>query len=106
VSGTAYSEINMEAKEIYLDATGACTLKMIGQTDQLKVNANGTAAIDALNLKTSEATLDVSGTSNTKVDVVKSIKVSAGGASSIRYKGEAKILTLDASRLSSIKKIQ
>jgi hypothetical protein len=57
-------------------------------------------------MKVSEAILEVSGTSNTKVNVAKTIKANAGGASSIRYKGEAKLLSVDTSRLSSIKKIQ
>lgn len=106
ISGTAYSEINMESQDMYLDVTGACTLKTIGRANQLKVNANGTSVLDALNLSAGEAILDVSGTSSTKLNVAKTIKANASGASSIRYKGSAKLLAVETSKLSSIKKIQ
>jgi hypothetical protein len=105
VSGTANAEITMESKEMYLDISGAANLKITGKSDQLKVSAEGTSGLDAFSLSVNDATLDVSGTSGAKINASNTIKANASGAASIRYKGNAKMASLNTTRLSTVKKV-
>jgi hypothetical protein len=105
VSGTANAEITMESKEMYLDISGAANLKITGKSDQLKVSAEGTSGLDAYSLAVNDATLDVSGTSGAKINASNTIKANASGAASIRYKGNAKMASLNTTRLSTVKKV-
>jgi hypothetical protein len=106
LSGSADAEIEIESREMYLDLSGTSSLAIKGSAGQLKVNTSGAASLNAFDLLATEAQLDVSGTSGARVNVKNTIKASASGAGSIRYKGEAKLNSVSASRMSSIKKVE
>jgi hypothetical protein len=90
---------------MYLDVSGAASLKITGKSDKLKVNTDGTSGLDAFDLAVNDATLDVSGTSGAKINASGTIKASASGAASIKYKGAAKLASVNSSRLSTVKKV-
>jgi len=105
ISGTANADITMESKEMYLDVSGAANLKIKGQSEKLKVSTDGTSGLDAFDMPVVDAIIEVSGTSGAKINATETIKADATGAGSIKYKGTAKMSSLNSSRLSSVKKV-
>jgi hypothetical protein len=52
-----------------------------------------------------DVTLDVTGTGTARVNAERTIRAKASGASTIRYKGNARIESQEIARLSSLKKV-
>ncbi len=105
LSGTAKSEIHVKAKEIFVDLTGTGTLNLFGSAEKLKANVEGVSGLYALYFPVQDVTLDVTGTGTARVNAERTIQVKASGASTVRYKGNARIESQEVARLSSLKKM-
>jgi hypothetical protein len=105
VSGTAKSEIHMKSREVFVDVTGTGTLNLFGSADKLKANVEGVSGLYALYFPVQDVTLDVAGTGTARVNAERTIRAKASGASTIRYKGNARIESQEIARLSSLKKM-
>jgi hypothetical protein len=105
LSGTAKAEIHMKAREIFADLTGTGTLNLFGSAETMKANVEGVSGLYALYFPVQDVTLDVTGTSTARVNAERTIQVKASGASTVRYKGSARIESQEVARLSSFKKM-
>ena len=105
VSGTAKSEIHMKSREVFVDVTGTGTLNLFGSAETLKATVEGVSGLYALYFPVQDATLDVAGTGTARINAERTIRAKASGASTIRYKGNARIESQEIARLSSLKKV-
>jgi len=105
VTGTAKSEIHMKSREMFVDVTGSGEVNLYGVAEKLKASVEGVSGLNALSMPVQDVTLDVTGTSSARVSADRTIRAKASGASTIRYKGNARIESQEIARLSSFKKV-
>jgi hypothetical protein len=104
VSGASDVEIAVRCSALKIFASGASDLKLSGDASLLEIDASGACTIKAEKLAANQATIESSGASTVKVDVTEALDAKASGASSILYRGSAKV-TANESGASDIKKM-
>ena len=78
-------------------------MKLSGQANRQKVSVSGGSDYQAYSLQSKSATIQASGASEAFVLVDGELTSSASGASDIRYKGNARVVSNNASGASSVK---
>jgi len=96
---------NIEARKLILNTEGAGAYKLTGTVEVFELNSEGINSINAIQLKTENATLDIEGASTGKFWVTENLEAEIGGPASIKYKGDPKV-TKDVSMLSSLRQIK
>ncbi len=86
------------------DLSGASGASVKGTTDELKIQATGASNFHGYDLMSTSCRVEATGASDVNISVSKTLDAHASGASSIDYKGEAVITSLDVSGASSVKK--
>ena len=104
VSGASSFKANAQSSNITLDCSGASSVELIGSADDLAVECSGASNAKLGNLNVKGAVVQSSGASDVAVNVSQLMKLSASGASFIRYTGDAKITETNASGASTIKR--
>lgn len=105
LSGASSANINLQARSIDGLVNGASTLLLEGTCRSLYTTVTGAGELKAFKLKTNNALINTSGASNAKVSVSDKIQASATGSSSIKFKGDPKDVSVEASTASTITKI-
>lgn len=90
VSGSGEIKLDIDAPEIEANVSGSGEMHLSGDTKKISADVSGSGEIKAMNLKSEEADLQVSGSGS--IDVYASVKLDASisGSGDVRYKGEAK----------------
>ena len=104
LSGANNSKLNINAKNLDIETSGASNATISGQADQVTINSSGASNIKAYDLKAGEVKAESSGVSNIYVSVEDTLEVHASGLSNINYKGSAKVLTREVSKMANVKK--
>lgn len=105
-SGASKIEFNGLFEFAELSLSGAVSLKLIGSGGKKVVlETSGACNFDSLNFPVEDMDIELSGVSNAKVYVTKSISASSSGGSNIAYRGDPQIKSVDISSVSSFKKI-
>ena len=94
-------KINVDDMDMLL--SGASTSKLEGTVGNLKLKASGASDMKNYQLAVQNLIADISGASDVKVMVNKSIKVQASGASNFIYSGLPEIVNTQSTGASSIK---
>jgi uncharacterized protein YxeA len=115
--------VNFEGKELEIDASSGSDLDIKtnklenidvdlssgsdvtieGSAGKMILNASSGSDFKAFDFIVENARVDVSSACDVKLNVVSSLEVDASSASSVRYKGKAKITDINASSLASVK---
>lgn len=85
-----------------LDISGASTLKINGQIQNLKLEANGASDLKNYDLVVDNFIAQLSGASDAKLTVNKSISAKASGASTLYFKGNPEVRNVSSSGASNI----
>ncbi len=104
VNGASTLKGEIKAGDMQMEVTGASVVDVSGNSNSLAVKATGASNFKGFDLQTSSCKAHASGASSIGVSVSNELDVEASGASSIGYKGEAKITRLDVNGASSVKK--
>jgi preprotein translocase subunit SecF len=104
VSGASTFKANTQSTNVTIDCSGASSVELNGSADDLAVECSGASNAKLGNLKVKGAVVQSSGASDVSVHASQLLKLSASGASSIYYAGEAKISETHSSGASSIKR--
>ena len=99
--------IYMKVSMSNLDATisGASSVTFEGNTKTLHSNVSGASSLKAYKLNASTTDIKASGASTAKVFAADKINANATGSSTIKFKGEPKDVSAEASSASSIAKV-
>jgi hypothetical protein len=91
VSGSGEMKLDVDAPEIEASVSGSGEMHLSGDTKRIGGHVSGSGEIKAINLKSEEADLHVSGSGS--IDVYASVKLDASisGSGDVRYKGEATV---------------
>lgn len=103
ISGASDYKGQIAAKSLAIDASGASTIQLSGSVDDLSIDVSGASDAKLFDLNTKGAIVNASGASSASINVSELLKADATGASSIYYKGEARVQETRNSGASSIK---
>jgi hypothetical protein len=92
--------INFENVDLYL--SGASTVKVKGSVTNIKISASGASDIKNYDLVADNCIADISGASDIKITVNKSLNAKASGASSLYYKGNPEKKDVSSSGASAV----
>lgn len=104
LSGANNSKLNIKAKNLGIETSGASNVTLTGQADNLTIQSSGASNIKAYDLKAGDVNVESSGVSNIYVSAEDELEVKASGLSNINYKGDAKLVTKEVSKMAHIKK--
>lgn len=105
LSGASNFTGEVAAEDLYLDMGGASSLDIYGSTNSLDAELSGSSDIRDFDLAVKNAKLEMSGASEAYLSINESIDIRASGASSLKFKGDAKITYKRLSGASEIVKI-
>jgi hypothetical protein len=89
VSGAGKIEISgLKNDKFELDASGAPTIKVSGESKVVDISASGAGKIDAHRLRASKAIVDTKGVSRVEVNATEELNVTVSGPSHVIYEGD------------------
>lgn len=91
LSGASKSTIDGDWDRVNVNISGASDLNLRGQGLSLGGDLSGASRIDAFDYPVDNVDLGLSGASNARVLVGKTLKVDASGASTLRYRGTPEV---------------
>ena len=71
-----------------IDANGATTIRVAGETKLLDIDTNGAGKIDAHKLRASRGLVEAKGVARVDVNVVEQLEVTVSGPSHVTYQGD------------------
>jgi hypothetical protein len=104
-SGSANIKISTISRAINSIQSGASHIKLNGTSEKLTSELSGAASLSAYELISSDVKVLTTGASNAKIYSNKKVVAIAGGASTIKIKGDVKDISAEASPSSSITRI-
>lgn len=104
LSGANNSKLNIKANNLDIETSGAANVTLTGQADNLVIRSSGASNVKAYDLKAGDVNVASSGVSNIYVSAEKELEVKASGLSNVNYKGNAKLVTKEVSKMANIKK--
>ena len=103
LSGSCDATMDINAPKISADASGACTVKLQGQTKDFKLSGSGSTDVKCFDLIAENVELDISGAGDAEVYASVKLSGSISGAADVHYKGAAQT-DIHTSGASSVKK--
>lgn len=91
LSGASVSQLDALFREVNTVVSGASKLILFGNGDELNAEVSGASSLKAFDYPVREATLSISGASEVKVSITDELNVTAGGASSVLYRGNPSV---------------
>ena len=92
LSGASVCQVDATFNRIDLVVSGASEVIMFGDGAELVGELSGASTLKAFDYPVKEAILELSGASSGKVTVTDALDVTAGGASSVLYRGEPSVV--------------
>ena len=102
LSGASEIEGELKITDLALELSGASVVNLQGATENLKIRANGASDVKNYDLQTDNCIAKISGASDVRITVIKSISASASGASTLFYKGNPEKSDISAGGASTI----
>jgi len=105
VSGASDVVANIKTKTIDVTLSGASGVNLEGNTETLYGRVSGASGLKSYKLNSNTTNITASGASSAKVFANEKINANATGSSMIKFKGEPKEVSAEASSSSSIAKV-
>ena len=103
LSGSCEVTMDINAPKISADVSGACTVKLKGETKDFKLQGSGSTDVKCFDLIAENVDLDISGAGDAEVYASGKLSGSISGAADVHYKGAAQT-DIHTSGASSVKK--
>jgi len=95
IAGAAEGSTVLDVQKLSINLAGAGSFELRGTADSADIRMAGAGALDALDLQTRSATINLSGVGSVKISCSDSLTIVAGGVGTVEYRGSP---TLDISR--------
>ncbi len=106
VSGAGTAKItNYTGEKLAIDISGAATIVAEGTTNTIDVEASGACTLKLIDLVARNGNFDMSGAGSAKVHVTEQLVAKISGVGSVKYKGEPRVEE-DISGVGSVSKIE
>jgi hypothetical protein len=104
LSGASSLSGDIVAGDVDVEASGASDVMLDGSGRDLNIDASGASTVDMEMFPVADARVHLSGASKAMVDVSGSLDVDASGASTLYYRGDPTMRSVDTSGASSVKR--
>jgi len=104
LSGRSGITLEISSPKVTADVSGACSVKLKGETKEFKVQGSGSTDIKCFDLVADNVDLDISGAGDAEVHANVKLTGDISGAASVRYKGAAQT-DIHTSGATSVKKV-
>jgi hypothetical protein len=104
LSGSCDATMEVNAPKISSRLSGACNIKLKGQTKEFNVNGSGSTDIKCVDLLAENVDVHISGAGDAEVYASVSLTGKVSGAADIKYKGNAQP-SIKSTGASSVKKV-
>lgn len=88
LSGASLAQMNISSADLMINLSGASQLRLVGSGEKMNGLISGASLLSSFDYPVKEATLNLSGASNCRVNVSQQIKGTVSGASLLLYRGE------------------
>ncbi len=105
LSGSSKVNLNINAANVRTESSGASEIFLKGQASSHEVNLSGSSSVDALDFVVGKYSIESSGASDSKINVLNELRVRSSGASDVKYRGNPSKISNDDSGASSVSKI-
>ncbi len=105
IDGSGDIRVELKAEKISADINGSGEIELAGECKALSVDINGSGDFYGLDLKSTDADVNISGSGNCTVFTLEELRADINGSGNIRYKGDPDLNT-DISGSGSVKKIK
>lgn len=99
-----FTVTNVKSDEFNIEASGAGSIEISGETKTLEVGMSGAVNLDAKDLKAQKVNITSSGAASADVYASEELRASVSGAGNVDYYGDPKTVSEDASGAGSISK--
>jgi hypothetical protein len=96
---------SLQSDKLVLDLSGASNAEISGRAPKLEAELSGASHLKAQNFLVRDGDINASGASHVEINLQKSLRVEASGASKIEYSGNPMYLSKDLSGASSVRKV-
>jgi hypothetical protein len=103
-SGAADANLDINTAELKVGISGSSNVKLKGNTGEARYQISGSADITALDLRTDNVHVSISGAGNAQVNAQKKLDINVSGMGKVKYTGEPSI-TQSISGMGRISKI-
>lgn len=100
--GIQFNATQLSGKNLKIKSTGAVDINVDGTVDDLDASLTGACHLKAASLKTKTTEIKLVGASDAEIAVSEALKVSAVGASSLKYAGNPKTIEQNVTGAGSI----
>ena len=104
LTGASDYKGEVSANSIDIDGSGASSIELTGNVDDLAVEVSGASDAKLYNLTAKGAILRASGASSIGVTVTEILRANSSGASDINYKGNPNVKESNTSGASNIRR--
>jgi hypothetical protein len=105
LSGSTKVDMDLSAANVHTDGSGSTELILKGQAASHDVSLSGSGDISALDFVVGKYSIETSGASNCRINVLKDLSVNSSGSSEIQYRGSPSNVSNHQSGASSVTKI-
>jgi hypothetical protein len=105
-SGGGDIKLTVNTKNLKSHASGGSDITLAGRADRQRVSVSGGSDYHAYNLQSSVAEVSASGGSDAELAVESELTSEASGGCSVRYRGNARVVSSHASGGSSVRRVQ
>ncbi|MEO6523348.1 MAG: head GIN domain-containing protein [Mucilaginibacter sp.] len=104
-SGAAKITLDLSADNLFTNGSGSTELNLTGQASSHLVNFSGSGTLNALDFVVAKYTIESSGATHCKINVLNELNVSSSGVSDVEYRGNPAKIHEDKSGALTLKKI-
>jgi hypothetical protein len=106
VSGSGNIKVDVNSPNVDAEMSGSGDINLSGESKKFEGKLSGSGNINAMNLKTEESTIRISGSGNADVFVSDKLNVKVTGSGDVRYKGGAQQVSSSITGSGSVKKME
>ncbi len=106
ISGAGRTDLQIEARSVVGDISGAGNCELAGSTYELRLVISGAGSFNAVDMKAQMVSIDVSGSGSARINTKNELKATVSGAGSVKYLGSPNMKEIDVSGAGSIRSIK
>ena len=104
VSGAGGGRAELSVKDLSVNITGTGGFDLSGTADTAAFNMSGAGSVNALELETREANVNMSGAGTVKVNSTETLNINGSGAGTVEYKGSPSV-SIDKSGVITVRQV-
>jgi len=91
VRSAAEGKAELDVDNLFINIVGAGTYKLSGRADTADIRLSGAGVLDALDLRTSDTMINLSGAGTIRINCSDNLQINAEGAGTVEYRGSPKL---------------